>query len=33
MDETDILVSSLEAKLNTVENNMMRAQADLVGAI
>ena len=33
MDETDILVSSLETKLNTVENDVMQAQADLVGAI
>ena len=33
MDETDILVSSLETKLNTVENELMEAQADLNGAI
>jgi hypothetical protein len=32
MDETDILVSSLETKLNAVENDLMQAQADLVGA-
>jgi len=29
MDETDILVTSLETKLNTVENELMQAQADL----
>eukprot|EP00579_Thalassiosira_antarctica_P004288 CAMPEP_0201893858 /NCGR_PEP_ID=MMETSP0902-20130614/39526_1 /ASSEMBLY_ACC=CAM_ASM_000551 /TAXON_ID=420261 /ORGANISM="Thalassiosira antarctica, Strain CCMP982" /LENGTH=545 /DNA_ID=CAMNT_0048425763 /DNA_START=53 /DNA_END=1690 /DNA_ORIENTATION=- len=29
MDETDILVTSLETKLSTVENELMQAQADL----
>ncbi|KAL3795622.1 hypothetical protein ACHAW5_002818 [Stephanodiscus triporus] len=29
MDETDILVSSLETKLNTVESELIQAQADL----
>lgn len=29
MDETDILVTSLEKKLNTVENELIQAQADL----
>ncbi|KAL7527323.1 hypothetical protein ACHAXR_001896, partial [Thalassiosira sp. AJA248-18] len=29
MDETDILVTSLETKLSTVENELMQAQADM----
>jgi hypothetical protein len=33
MDETDILVTSLETKLSTVENELMQVQADLNGAI
>ncbi len=33
MDETDILVTSLETKLNTVKNELMDAQADLNSAI
>lgn len=33
MDETDILVTSLETKLSTVENELMQAQADLNGAV
>ena len=33
MDETDILVTSLETKLSTVENELLQVQADLNGAI
>jgi curved DNA-binding protein CbpA len=33
MDETDVLVTSLETKLNTVENELMDSQADLNAAI
>ena len=33
MDETDILVTSLETKLNAVKNELMEAQADLNAAI
>lgn len=33
MDETDVLVTSLETKLNTVENELMDAQVDLNAAI
>ena len=32
MDEVDILVSSLETKMNTIENQLIQAQADLTGA-
>jgi len=32
MDEADILVSSLETKSNTIENQLIQAQADLTGA-
>ncbi|KAL7548094.1 hypothetical protein ACHAWF_011381 [Thalassiosira exigua] len=33
MDETDVLVTSLETKMSTIQNELMQAQADLTAAV